>query len=65
MPDQKGSMTMDLQYMQQQSQIFVFSTQLANQAPQAVDLGQFQSIIHFHCASLGTKNSQVKTLRFS
>ena len=55
MPSQKGSMTMDSQYMQQQSQIFVFSTQLANQAAEAVDLGQFQSIIDFHCARLGTR----------
>lgn len=56
LPTQKTSMTsMDSQYMQQQSQIFVFSTQLANKAAEAVDSGEFPTIIDFHCAHSGTK----------
>lgn len=41
--------------MQQQSQIFVFSTALANKGAEAVRGGQFQSIIAYHCAQPGTK----------
>jgi len=52
---QKASMTMDSQYMQQQSQIFVFNTQMANRAAEAVDSGQFSSIIDFHCSNPETK----------
>lgn len=47
--------TMEAQYMQQQSQIFVFSTSLANKAADSVLQGQFQSIIAYHCAQPGTK----------
>lgn len=47
--------TMEAQYMQQQSQIFVFSTTLANKAAEAVLQGQFQTIIAFHCSQPGTK----------
>lgn len=47
--------TMEAQYMQQQSQIFVFSTQLANKAAESVLQGQFQTIIAFHCSTPGTK----------
>lgn len=43
------------QYMQQQSQIFVFSTMLANKGAEAVLHGQFPSIIAYHCAQPGTK----------
>ena len=43
------------QYMQQQSQIFVFSTNLANKAAETVLQGQFQTIIAFHCSQPGTK----------
>ncbi|XP_063705545.1 protein BCL9 homolog isoform X2 [Culicoides brevitarsis] len=43
------------EYMQQQSQIFVFSTMLANKGAEAVLHGQFQSIIAYHCAQPGTK----------
>lgn len=52
---QTGNSTMEAQYMQQQSQIFVFSTNLANKAAEAVLQGQFQTIIAFHCSQPGTK----------
>ncbi|XP_072946097.1 protein BCL9 homolog isoform X3 [Epargyreus clarus] len=41
--------------MEQQSQIFVFSTLLANKGAEAVISGQHQSIIAYHCAQPGTK----------
>ena len=47
---------MDSQYTQQQSQIFVFNTGLANQAADAVDSGQFESIIDFHLANPNTRS---------
>ncbi|XP_066997121.2 protein BCL9 homolog isoform X2 [Anabrus simplex] len=47
--------TMEAQYMQQQSQIFVFSTALANKSAEAVLQGQYPSIIAYHCAQPGTK----------
>lgn len=50
----KGSI--DPQYMQQhQSQIFVFNTVMANQAAEAVESGQFHSMIDFHLANPLTK----------
>ncbi|KAF4533444.1 hypothetical protein B566_EDAN001170 [Ephemera danica] len=45
----------EAQYMQQQSQIFVFSTNLANKAAESVLQGQFPTIIACHCAQPGTK----------
>lgn len=51
----KQPVTMEAQYMQQQSQIFVFSTALANKAAEAVYSGQFTSIINYHCAQPRTK----------
>lgn len=54
-PQVKPSMSMDSQYMQQQSQIFVFSTKLANEAADAIINRQFTSIIQFHCSQPGTK----------
>lgn len=50
-----GVATSDAQYMQQQSQIFVFTTHLANKAAEAVMQGSFNTIIAFHCAQPGTK----------
>ncbi|XP_048513131.1 protein BCL9 homolog [Athalia rosae] len=50
-----GSSSGDSQYMQQQSQIFVFSTMLANKGAEAVLLRQFPSIIAYHSAQPGTK----------
>ena len=50
-----GVATSDAQYMQQQSQIFVFTTQLANKAAEAVMQGQFLSIIAYHCSQPMTK----------
>lgn len=47
--------TMEAQYMQQQSQIFVFSTQLANKAAEGVLGGQYPSIISYHCSQPKTK----------
>lgn len=52
----KQPSTIDAQYMQQQSQIFVFSTQLANKAAEAVLQGQFPSVIAYHCSQPGTKS---------
>jgi len=43
------------EFLQQQSQIFVFSTALANQGADAVMQQHFPSIIAFHCAQPGTK----------
>jgi hypothetical protein len=43
------------EFLQQQSQIFVFSTALANQGADAVVQQHFPSIIAFHCAQPGTK----------
>jgi hypothetical protein len=43
------------EYAQQQSQIFVYPTNLANKAAEAVDNGEFDSIIDFHCAQEETK----------
>ncbi|XP_066900743.1 protein BCL9 homolog [Halyomorpha halys] len=51
----KQPVTMEAQYMQQQSQIFVFSTNLANKAAEAVLQGQYASIISYHCAQPRTK----------
>ncbi|XP_076341054.1 uncharacterized protein LOC143241706 [Tachypleus tridentatus] len=51
----KSSVSMETQYMQQQSQIFVFSTMLANKAAETVISGHFPSIIAFHCNQPGTK----------
>lgn len=47
---------MDSQYMQHQSQIYVFSTALANQAAEAINNGQFDSILDFHLSNPLTKN---------
>ncbi|RZF33275.1 hypothetical protein LSTR_LSTR007620 [Laodelphax striatellus] len=47
--------TMEAQYMQQQSQIFVFSTALANKSAESVLQGQYASIIAYHCAQPRTK----------
>lgn len=45
----------NFQYMQQQSQIFVFSTSLANKGAESVLGGHYPSIIAYHCAQPGTK----------
>ena len=42
--------TMDQQYMQQSSQIFVFCTDWANRGAQAVIQGQFNTVISWHGA---------------
>lgn len=47
--------TMDAQYMQQQSQIFVFSTKLANKAAEAVFQQQYPSIIAYHMSQPATR----------
>lgn len=47
--------SMEVQYMQQQSQIFVFSTVLANSGAEEVLQGRYPSIIAYHCAQPGTK----------
>lgn len=45
----------ETQYMQQQSQVFVFSTSLANKAAEAMLRGEYPTILAFHCAQPGTK----------
>lgn len=52
---QMGSGTGEAQYMQQQSQIFVFSTKLANAGAEAVLRQEYSSILAYHCAQPGTK----------
>lgn len=52
----KTSFQMETQYMQQQSQIFVFSTTLANKAAESYLSGHFPSLIAYHCAQPGTKS---------
>lgn len=52
----KTSFQMETQYMQQQSQIFVFSTALANKAAESYLSGHYPSLIAFHCAQPGTKS---------
>ncbi len=47
--------TLEAQYMQQQSQIFVFSTQLANKGADAVFSGNYPSIIAFHTSHPATR----------
>lgn len=51
----KQPSTIDAQYMQQQSQVFVFSSQLANKSADSVIQGEYPSIIAFHCAQQNTK----------
>lgn len=51
----KQPSTMDAQYMQQQSQVFVFSTAMANKSAESVKKGKFNSIIEYHCAQPDTK----------
>lgn len=52
----KTSFQLETQYMQQQSQIFVFSTALANKAAESYLSNNYPSIIAFHCAQPGTKS---------
>ena len=51
----KQQSNLDQQYMQQSSQIFVFSTQWANNAAKAVMEGNYQSIIGWHESQGETK----------
>ena len=56
-PQGKGSIhSMDSQYMQQQSHIFVFSTQMANEAAEAVWQGRYQNICFWHMDLPQTKH---------
>ena len=50
-----GDRMQDQQYMQQSSQIFVFSTEWANQSAQAVLNGDNPTIIHWHSNQAETK----------
>ncbi|XP_058809361.1 protein BCL9 homolog [Phymastichus coffea] len=45
----------EAQYMQQQSQIFVFTTQMANKGAEAVLQGHYPTIIAYHMAQPSTK----------
>lgn len=50
-----GKAPMDSQYMQQQSQIFVFTTMLANEASEAIQSKRYNSIIAYHASQLSTQ----------
>jgi hypothetical protein len=50
-----GDRSMDQQYMQQSSQIYVFSTQWANRSAEAVMQEQYPSIIAWHESQPETK----------
>lgn len=50
-----GKAPMDSQYMQQQSQICVFTTTLANEAAEAIQSKRFDSIITYHLSQLSTQ----------
>ncbi|KAK3604620.1 hypothetical protein CHS0354_028977 [Potamilus streckersoni] len=54
MPNQAPS-SMDPHFMQQQSQIFVFTTGMANEAADAVQSGQYKSILSYHMDQPPTK----------
>ena len=50
-----GDRTLDQQYMQQSSQIFVFSTDWANRSAQSVMSQEYMSIIAWHESQPETK----------
>ena len=57
--------SVDAQYVQQQSQIFVFSTLMANKGAEMVMQGQFETIISYHMAQQCTKKfMEVSCLKF-
>lgn len=60
----KQPSTMDAQYMQQQSQVFVFSTELANKSAESVIQGYYPTIIEFHRAQPKTKKYLEVCARF-
>ena len=45
----------DSPFMQHQSQIFVFSTNMANEAAESVLLGQYKDLISYHLDNPSTK----------
>ena len=51
----KSSISVDSQYMQQSNAIYVFTTQLANQAAESVSNLQFPSLVAFAKAQPGTR----------
>lgn len=52
---QQIQMSMEPPFMQQQSQIFVFSTNMANKAAESVVQGQYKSMLDFHLDQANTK----------
>lgn len=50
-----GASSGDVQYMQQQNHVFVFSTQLANAAGDVISRGECPSLIAYHLAQPATK----------
>ena len=54
-PSKQQPNTLEAPYMQQQSQLFVFSTKLANKAAEAVIQQQFPSILAFHTSQPATR----------
>ena len=54
-PHQTMSMSMEPPFMQQQSQIFVFSTGLANKAADMVQQGLYKSMLGYHMDQPNTK----------
>lgn len=49
------SMASDSQFLQQQSQIFVFSTRMANDAADQVMCGKYKNILNFHMDQADTQ----------
>ena len=54
-PPPQQQTSMESHFMQQQSQIFVFSTDLANKAAESVLRGQVKSVIEYHIDQPSTK----------
>ncbi|CAG2225282.1 BCL9 [Mytilus edulis] len=50
------SMASDSHFLQQQSQIFVFSTRMANDAAELVMAGKYKNILNFHTDQPETQN---------
>lgn len=51
----KQPSTLEAQFMQQQSQVFVFSTDMANKSAESVMKGIHKTIIEYHCAQPKTR----------
>lgn len=62
----KGAGNANVAFNQAHSQLFVFSTQMANKAADAVVSGTYGSILQYHLEDLDTKNFlRVTTMHLS